>query len=59
MVGIRIIISSEKEGFQMDGRYNTPGEATEELKKTQAKSKQSRNPNMSEAEARLKNKGNK
>jgi hypothetical protein len=38
----------------MDGRYNTSGESSAELKKTQAKSKPNQNPNMSEAEAKLK-----
>ncbi|HYK73371.1 MAG TPA: hypothetical protein VEV44_09655 [Pseudoneobacillus sp.] len=38
----------------MDQKYNTPGETDQELKKALANSKGRKNPNMSEAEARLK-----
>ncbi|WP_442597058.1 hypothetical protein [Neobacillus sp. D3-1R] len=38
----------------MDKKYNTPGETSQELKKALANSKGRTNPNMSEAEARLK-----
>jgi hypothetical protein len=43
-------------GDHMDKRYNTPGEASQELKKALGKSKPSQNPNRSEAELRLKGK---
>jgi hypothetical protein len=48
-----------KGGDKMDKRYNTPGETSQELKKALGKSKPSQNPNMSEAEARLKFPGKK
>jgi hypothetical protein len=46
-----------KGGVTLDKRYNTPGETSQELKKALGKSKPSQNPNMSEAEAKLKFQG--
>ncbi|CAG9606765.1 hypothetical protein [Pseudoneobacillus rhizosphaerae] len=43
----------------MDKRYNTAGETSQELKKALEKSKPSQNPNMSEAEAKMKFQGKK
>lgn len=43
----------------MDQRYNTPGETSAELKKALGKSKGRQNPNMSDAEAKLKFNGKK
>jgi hypothetical protein len=43
----------------MDKRYNTPGETSQELKKALGKSKPNQNPNMSEAEAKMKFQGKK
>jgi hypothetical protein len=43
-----------KGGDDMDKRYNTPGETSQELKKALGKSRPNQNPNQSEAEARLK-----
>ena len=42
----------------MDKRYNTPGETSNELKKALDQSKPSKHPTMSEAEKKLKFKGN-
>jgi len=43
----------------MDGKYNTSDDATVELKKALHKSKPRQNPNMSEAEYKLKYQGKK
>jgi hypothetical protein len=43
----------------LDKRYNTPEETSQELKKALEKSKPSQNPNMSEAEAKMKFQGKK
>lgn len=43
----------------LDTRYNTSGETSQELKKSLGKSKPSKNPNMSEAEAKMKFQGKK
>lgn len=46
--------TKKKEVVKVDQKYNTPGETDQELKKALANSKGRKNPNMSEAEARLK-----
>ncbi|MGG3563329.1 hypothetical protein ABES03_17190 [Neobacillus rhizosphaerae] len=43
----------------MDGKYNTNDDATVELKKALNKSTPRRNPNMSEAEMKMKFQGRK
>jgi hypothetical protein len=51
---IPFIIINKKEGVNMDGKYNTNDDATVELKKALNKSTASKNPNMSEAERKMK-----
>jgi hypothetical protein len=48
------IISKVKEESAMDGKYNTNDDANVELKKALRNSPPKKNPNMSEAEYKLK-----
>ncbi|WP_263297647.1 hypothetical protein [Neobacillus bataviensis] len=43
----------------MDGKYNTNDDATVELKKVMSKSQPRKNPNMSDAEYKMKFEGKK
>ena len=49
----------QKGGSHMDGKYNTNDDATVELKKALNKSTPRKNPNMSEAEMKMKFQGKK
>ena len=51
--------SNRKEWKIMDGKYNTNDDATVELKKALSKTSPRKNPNMSEAEYKMKFQGKK
>lgn len=56
---IRLDNKEQKGGISMDGKYNTNDDASVELKKALSKSTPRKNPNMSEAEYKMKYQGKK
>jgi hypothetical protein len=53
------LILMKKGGIHMDGKYNTSDDANVEMKKALSKTTPRKNPNMSEAEFKMKYQGKK